>query len=129
MPAIENIVSFLGIVRSRALEKNLLPLLFLTTIILYYILNVNLTPTDNCSYHPSSKKALFTANRNHHRKSQLDKGQRSRAYGKSQPNRCIYITAPASTVQGISWKEGWKDCQSQNTRKSAVKQSFLEMAS
>jgi hypothetical protein len=25
-------------------------------------------------------------------------------------------------------EEGWKDCKSQNTRKSAVQQSFLEMA-
>ena len=37
----------------------------------------------------------------------------------------IYITFPASMIQ-TSQKKGCKDCESQNTRKSAIKWSLLE---
>lgn len=36
----------------------------------------------------------------------------------------IYIT---SMTHGTFWKKGWKNSKFQNTRKSIVKQSFLEM--
>lgn len=40
----------------------------------------------------------------------------------------IYITAPPSVTQGTPQGKAWKDSKSQRTRKSAVEQSFLEMA-
>lgn len=37
----------------------------------------------------------------------------------------FYSTTPACVAQGTSWKRGQKGCKSQNTRGSAMSQSFL----
>lgn len=38
----------------------------------------------------------------------------------------IFITVPASMAQGTPQKMRWKDCKSQNIKKSALKQSLIE---
>lgn len=44
------------------------------------------------------------------------------------PTKADYIIAPPSMTQGTFQKSGQKDCKSQNTRKTAMKQSHLEVA-
>lgn len=63
-----------------ALRKNLSPPLHLVNITPNYILKHILISTDKYSSHSSSKKLLFAADRDHHRKPQV-KMQRSTDYG------------------------------------------------
>lgn len=56
-----------------------------TGIIPNYIRHLTLMPTDNCSFHISSKKPLSTANGDHHRKSQQDRRQGARVCGSPAP--------------------------------------------
>lgn len=42
-------------------------------------------------------------------------------------NTDTYVITPTSTVQGTSPKRGQKECKNQNTRKSTLKQTSLEM--
>lgn len=46
--------------------------------------------------------------------------QGSMGCGDPSPYGYICSTAPTSMAQGTSWKRGWKGCQSQNMRISAV---------
>lgn len=94
-----------GDLASGTLEKNLpLPLCKISTIP-YYIRNLTFISTDEY-LHPSIRRPLLTAHRNHHRKAQLDPMQRSADHGKSGPNGCICVTAPTSVGQGTSQKTG-----------------------
>jgi hypothetical protein len=111
----EKLTTFPGLVISWFLEKNLLLPLCQSRIISYYILNCIFTFTDKCSYHPSSNKLFFLA----HGKPQLDIVQRSTD---NRPSGYVYITAPASVDQTTSKTI----VKSQDTRKSAVRQSFSE---
>lgn len=62
MPGTENLGSIQGPVRPWTLVKNLLlPSFCWTSVLPSCILKLILIPTDKCSYHPSSKKALLTA--------------------------------------------------------------------
>lgn len=79
-------------------------------------------PTDKRSYCASTKKFLFTAHVDHHRKPQLDIMERSMSHRELSPNGYICISGPASMVQKTS------HCKGQNTKKSAAKHSFLEMS-
>lgn len=45
-----------------------------------------------------------------------------------RPKEHNYINISTSMAQGTSRKMGWKDCKQQNTRNSAVKYSFIEVA-
>lgn len=58
------------------------PAIFLNYIIQFMCI---LILTDECSYHPSSKGILFTVNRDHPRKPQLDTLQRSTDHGEPSP--------------------------------------------
>ncbi|KAL6071557.1 hypothetical protein STEG23_024528, partial [Scotinomys teguina] len=70
--------------------------------------------TDKCNSHPLSKKPLFTADGEHHRKPQLDTRQRSTDCEEPSSNGYIYITTPTSMDQGTLKKII-------RARKSAVK--------
>lgn len=63
---------------------------------------------DKCSYYPSTKKILFTVDREHPRKPQLNTMQRSMDHGDLSPNRHNSITVPACMAQGTPWMRGIK---------------------
>lgn len=95
-----------------ALRRNLPPPLHVINIIPNCILKRILISTDKYSSHSSSKKLLFAADRDHHRKPQV-KMQRSTDYGlPSHDVVYIYDTTLTPKVQGASWKTGWEDCKS-----------------
>lgn len=96
-----------------------------TSIIPYYILNLILIPTDECSYHPSSKKLIkqmkiTTENYNGH------DAEINRSLGAQSQRIYLYYCSCIYSSENIT-EGGQKDSKSQNTRKSAVKQSLLEM--
>lgn len=70
-----------------------------------------------CSFHPSLKKLLFIANRGHHRKPEMDTMQRSKDSGR--PDQIV--TATSQSLHVWPSENGWKNCKSQNTKKSTVK--------
>lgn len=119
---------FQKLVRKWPLDKNLLPALCWTSTIPNYILQPISIPIGKGSFHPSSKKLLFTENRDHDRKPQKDTMQRSADPGELSPNGYISITAPAFMVSEMLKKRGWKDCKSHNTKKAAVELALLGMA-
>jgi hypothetical protein len=70
--------------------------------------SVCLIATDKCGHQSLSKKSLFIASGDHHRKPQLDTMQKPTNGGESSLNGPIYITALASMAQGTLEKNGWK---------------------
>lgn len=62
-------------------------------IVLYYIINLNLSPTDNRSYHPSLKKPFFVVNGDHHKNPQLDTVQGSTDWREPSSKVHLYCTA------------------------------------
>lgn len=119
---------FQKLVRKWPLDKNLLPALCWTSTIPNYILQPISIPIGKGSFHPSSKKLLFTENGDHDRKPQKDTMQRSADPGELSPNGYISITAPAFMASEMLRKRGWKDCKSHNTKKAAVELALLGMA-
>lgn len=79
-------------------------------------------PTGKYSYHPLSNKSLFTWNKHHHRKPQLNTIQRLTNHEDPKLNVHIYITAAGICNSVKIVNEGAED------QESAVKPSFLEMA-
>lgn len=75
-----------------------------------------------CSYYPSSKKVLLTANRGQARNSPMNTMQRTRDYKEPRLSRYSYITALASMAKGASWNKGSK------TVKAGILGSLLCMA-
>lgn len=76
----------------------------------------------------SAKQSYFTENRDHHRKTYLDTMYISMKLGKTNASEYIMIMTPASIAHGKFEKRKQKDCKTQNTRKYAVKHSFLVIA-
>lgn len=72
----------------------------------------------------ASSQKLLTATGNLHRK--LDIKQRSADHGEASPSGYLYITAPVSIAQR-TWQHYGRGGR-KKSRKSAVKQSLLEMA-
>lgn len=89
---------------------------------LYYILHRMLLSTDQCSYHPSSKKVLLLGSGDHHRNPPVR--AEIRRSGEPKPSRYICIAALLSMAQGGWWDRGRGDCKSWNTRES-VGMAFL----
>lgn len=75
-----------------------------------------------------TKELFITENRDHHRKPYLDTMYILMKLRKTNPSKHIYIMTPATIAHGKLEKREQKDCKTQNTRKYAVKQSFLVIA-
>ena len=68
----------------------------------YYILILVVLSIVKCSYHPSSKKPLFSAKGYHHRKPQLNTSQINGLWGTQTPTIEYTNMIPASVAQGPS---------------------------
>lgn len=83
-----------------------------------------LLSTDQCSYHPSSKKFLLLGSGDHHRNSPMNAVQKSGDQGSPGPaDRYICTAALLSMAQGGKWDEGGK------TVRAGIPGNLLHMTS
>ncbi|KAL6035994.1 hypothetical protein STEG23_014541 [Scotinomys teguina] len=78
--------------------------------------------------HGGGHHVVEQASGDHHRKPRLVTMQRFMDNGESSPSGYIYKTDPKVMTQKTSQKMGQKVYKNQNSRKSAMKQSLLEIA-
>lgn len=82
-------------------------------------------PTNNCSFHLSSKKHLFATDGAHQRKPHQHKMLRRTACGVPSPI-VIYNTIPMQS-SGDMAEEGWRDCKScKNVSSSYDREATLQ---
>lgn len=113
MPGSRNLDYFSGLVTSEKVEENLLPPLCSTAIIPYYIQKYIFTSTNNS----------LKANRDYHRKPQLNTTQRSTDHEELRPSGYLYSIVPTSVIQRTLVQRTQKECQSQKFRKLGVNAS------